>query len=83
MPDFPKPGIQFKDITTLLQNPDVFRGAIEIFYNEFKEKGINTLVGIESRGFIFAAPLALKMGCSLVLARKPGKLPWKTENISY
>jgi adenine phosphoribosyltransferase len=83
VPDFPKPGIQFKDITTLLQNPEAFREAIEVFYNEFKEKGINTIVGVESRGFIFAAPLALKMGCSLVLARKPGKLPCHTITEEY
>ena len=78
VPDFPKPGIQFKDITTLLQDPDVFKEAIEAFYDAFKDKGIDVIVGIESRGFIFAAPLALKLGCRFVLARKPGKLPSET-----
>ena len=77
VPDFPKPGIQFKDITTLLQDTDVFQGTINIFYQQFKDKEIETVIGIESRGFIFAAPLALKLGCSLAIARKPGKLPMK------
>ena len=75
VPDFPKLGIQFKDITTLLQDTDVFQETIDIFYRQFKNKKIDTVVGIESRGFIFAAPLASKLGCSLAIARKPGKLP--------
>ena len=78
VPDFPKPGIQFKDITTLLQDKNAFRAAIEAFYSVFKDEEIDVIVGIESRGFIFAAPLALRMGCRFVLARKPGKLPSKT-----
>ena len=75
IPDFPKAGIQFKDITTLLQDLDAFRQSIDIFSNRFKDKQIDVVVGIESRGFIFAAPLALELGASFVLARKPGKLP--------
>ncbi len=75
IPDFPQPGIQFKDITTLLMDPEIFSECIEIFYQEFKDSDINVVVGIESRGFIFAAPLALKLNCSLALARKPSKLP--------
>jgi adenine phosphoribosyltransferase len=78
VPDFPKPGIQFKDITTLLQDKNAFRAAIEAFYSVFKDEEIDVIVGIESRGFIFAAPLALRMGCRFVLARKPGKLPSET-----
>ena len=78
VPDFPKPGIQFKDITTLLQDKDAFRAAIEAFYSVFKDEEIDVIVGIESRGFIFAAPLALRIGCRFVLARKPGKLPSET-----
>ena len=78
VPDFPKPGIQFKDITTLLQDQDAFKESIEAFYDVFKDKEIETVVGIESRGFIFAAPLALKLGCRFVLARKPEKLPGET-----
>ena len=78
VPDFPKPGIQFKDITTLLQDKNAFRAVIEAFYSVFKDEEIDVIVGIESRGFIFAAPLALRMGCRFVLARKPGKLPSET-----
>ena len=83
IPDFPKPGIQFKDITTLLQDQYAFKEAIDAFYNEFKDKQIDVIVGIESRGFIFAAPLALKLGCSLAIARKPGKLPYETVSAEY
>ena len=83
VPDFPKPGIQFKDITTLLQDTDVFQETIDIFYQQFKDKEIETVVGIESRGFIFAAPLVLKLGCSLVIARKPGKLPYESVKEEY
>ena len=79
VPDFPKPGIQFKDITTLLQDKDAFGESIEAFYSAFKDKEIDVIVGIESRGFIFAAPLALRMGSRFVLARKPGS---NTRNIS-
>ena len=83
VPDFPKPGIQFKDITTLLQNPDAFGETIDFFYNTFKNKNIDVIVGIESRGFIFAAPLSLKLGCKFALARKPGKLPYNTISEEY
>ena len=83
VPDFPKPGIQFKDITTLLQDQDAFKEVIISFYNAFKDKKIDVIVGIESRGFIFAAPLALKLGCRFVLARKPGKLPSETITEEY
>ena len=78
VPDFPKLGIQFKDITTLLMEHDAFNYCIDIFYQEFKDENIDAVVGIESRGFIFAAPLALKLGCRFVIARKPGKLPSAT-----
>ena len=78
IPDYPKPGIQFKDITPILQNPKLFGNVIDIFYDRYKSEKIDVIVGIESRGFIFAAPLALKMGCRFVLARKPGKLPSET-----
>ena len=83
VPNFPKPGIQFKDITTLLQDQDAFKEAIEAFYTAFKDEKIDVIVGIESRGFIFAAPLALKLGCRFVLARKPGKLPSETVREKY
>ena len=83
IPDFPKPGIQFKDITTLLQDIDVFQETIDIFYQQFKDKEIEAVVGIESRGFIFAAPLALKLDCKFALVRKPGKLPSDTVAEEY
>ena len=83
IPNFPKPGIQFKDITTLLQNNDAFGETIDFFYNTFKNNNINVIVGIESRGFIFAAPLSLKLGCKFALARKPGKLPSDTISEKY
>ena len=78
IPDYPKPGIQFKDITPILQTPELFGNVIDIFYDRYKSEKIDVIVGIESRGFIFAAPLALKLGCRFVLARKPGKLPGET-----
>ena len=83
VPDFPKPGIQYKDITTLLEDHKNFKNVMEIFYNKFKNEQIDVIVGIESRGFIFATPLALKIGCKLVLARKPGKLPRDTIKEKY
>jgi len=83
IPDYPKPGIQFKDITPILQNPKLFGNVIDIFYDRYKSEKIDVIVGIESRGFIFAAPLALKLGCSLAIARKPGKLPYDTVSEEY
>ena len=83
VPDFPKSGIQFKDITTLLQDQYAFKEVIEAFYDAFKDQKIDVIVGIESRGFIFAAPLALQLGCRFVLARKQGKLPSETVTEEY
>ena len=83
IPDFPKPGIQYKDITPLLQNYETFQGVISLFSEEFSRKKIDVIVGIESRGFIFAAPLALKLECSFALARKKGKLPYKVVSQNY
>ena len=83
IPDYPKPGIQFKDITPILQNPELFGNVIDIFNDRYKNEKIDVIVGIESRGFIFAAPLALKLGCSLAIARKPGKLPYETVSAEY
>ena len=83
IPGFPKPGIQFKDITPILQDPELFGNVIGIFYDRYKSKNIDVIVGIESRGFIFSAPLALKLGCSLAIARKPGKLPYETVSAEY
>jgi adenine phosphoribosyltransferase len=83
IPDYPKPGIQFKDITPILQDPELFGNVIDIFHDRYKSEKIDVIVGIESRGFIFAAPLALKLGCSLAIARKPGKLPYETVSAEY
>ncbi len=83
VPDFPKPGIQFKDITTVLKDKDVFSETIDILSQMYKDKGITKVVGIESRGFIFGAPLAYNLKAGLVLVRKPKKLPAETIQEEY
>lgn len=83
IPDFPKPGISFKDITPLLLNPKKMEQVIEVFANYTKDKNINKIACIESRGFIFGAILAYKLGLGLVPIRKKGKLPFKTIQASY
>ena len=83
IPDFPKPGILFRDITPLLQNPKAFRAAINAFAERYKEKRIDKIMCVESRGFLFGAPLAHKLGVGLAIVRKPGKLPWKTRSVQY
>jgi len=83
IPDFPKKGIIFKDITPLLSNAEAFNTVIKNFADEFKGKGITKIVGIESRGFIFGSALAHEMGIGLVLVRKKGKLPYKTISASF
>ncbi|NUO79274.1 adenine phosphoribosyltransferase [candidate division KSB1 bacterium] len=81
--DFPKPGIGFKDITTLLKEPQPFREVIEQFAAHFAGRKVQKIVGIESRGFIFGAPLALKLNAGFVPARKPKKLPAATVREEY
>ena len=83
IPDFPKKGIQFKDITPLLANAELFAEAINWFADSVKDLGIEVIAGIESRGFIFGSALALKMGVGFVPIRKPGKLPYKTYKEEY
>lgn len=83
IPDFPKPGIVFKDITPLLGNPDLFSKVVEVFAKRYQEKKVQAVVAIESRGFLFGAPLALRLGIPLVPVRKKGKLPFKTHEVSY
>lgn len=78
VPDFPKPGIQFKDVTTLVKNGPAFREIIDGWVERYKDRGITAIVGAESRGFIFGAALAYAMGLPFVPARKPGKLPAET-----
>jgi adenine phosphoribosyltransferase len=75
IPDFPMPGIIFRDITPLLKDPAGFKAAIDLFVDRFREERIDVVVGIESRGYIFGAPLAYALGAGLVPVRKPGKLP--------
>ena len=83
VPDFPKKGILFKDITTLLRDPEAFRLAIDGLVERVKESNVDVVVGVESRGFIFAAPIALKLGAGFVPVRKLGKLPAKTVSVNY
>ena len=83
IPDFPVKGIQFKDITTALQQPDCLRWMRDEMVNLYKEKGITKIVGIESRGFIIAPAVAMELGVGFVPIRKPGKLPAETVEISY
>lgn len=83
VPDFPKPGILFYDITGVLTNPEAFKYCLDQLYELYKDSEIDAIAGVESRGFIFAAPLAEKMGLPLVLIRKKGKLPGDTYECSY
>ena len=83
IPDFPKEGILFRDITPLIANPEAFRELIGQMAAILKEKKVDVIVGPEARGFIFSAALAEAMGVGLVLARKPGKLPYKTISYEY
>ena len=83
IPDFPVKGIQFKDITTALQQPECLRWMRDEMVNLYKNKGITKIVGIESRGFIIAPAVAMESGVGFVPIRKPGKLPAETVEISY
>jgi adenine phosphoribosyltransferase len=83
VPDFPKKGIVFKDITPVLADPGLFRGVIDALAERHADLGITKVVGIESRGFLFAAPLAIALGAGLAIVRKPGKLPWRTVREVY
>jgi len=83
IPDFPKQGILFRDITTLLNNPTAFKKVINEMAKMLKGKKIDYIVAAESRGFIFGGALAYKLGCGFVPVRKPGKLPYKTYKASY
>ncbi|MBP2652958.1 MAG: adenine phosphoribosyltransferase [Firmicutes bacterium] len=79
--DFPEPGIRFKDITTLLKNGPAFRQAIDVLVNNYKDEGIDLVIGPEARGFAVGAPVAYALGVGFVPVRKPGKLP--AEKLSY
>lgn len=83
VPDFPIEGILFKDITPLLRDPDAFRHAVDVLAERYIDQRIDQVVAIESRGFIFGAPLAYKLGAGFVPVRKPGKLPADTIQVEY
>ena len=83
IPDFPRPGIQFKDITPVLADPRLFSGCVDLLTEKFKPGAVDTVVGIDARGFIFAAAAALKLGAGFVPVRKKGKLPYQTHEQSY
>jgi len=83
IPDFPKEGIIFKDITTLLQDSAAFKKSVDLLAGKFKKENIDLVVGIEARGFIFGAALAYKLGAGFVPVRKKGKLPAKTKSVTY
>jgi adenine phosphoribosyltransferase len=83
VPDFPKPGILFRDITPLLSNPAAFRRAVVDMANPFRTAKIDVVAAAEARGFIFAAPVAMELNAALVPIRKPGKLPYQTQSLTY
>ena len=83
VPNFPKEGIDFKDITTLMQNGEAFKYTIDQFVNELKDQNIDIIVGPEARGFLMGTPVAYALGVGFVPVRKPGKLPYETESYEY
>lgn len=83
IPDFPEPGILFRDVTTLLAEPVAFQYAVDALAERFADSKPDYIVGIESRGFIFGTPVALKLGCGFVPVRKPGKLPAAVYGVEY
>jgi adenine phosphoribosyltransferase len=83
IPDFPKPGIQFKDITPVLADARLFSGSIDLMTQNFKPGTVDAVVGIDARGFIFAAAAAMKLGAGFVPVRKKGKLPYQTHEQEY
>jgi adenine phosphoribosyltransferase len=83
VPDFPKPGVVFKDITPLLADGETFRSALDLLGDRYRDKGIQVVVGVEARGFIIGSTLAYKLGAGHVLIRKAGKLPLRTHRAVY
>jgi adenine phosphoribosyltransferase len=83
IPDFPKKGIIFRDITPLLSDGKAFRKAIDAIGDRFIDKKVDVVVGVEARGFIMGAALAYKLGAGVILIRKPGKLPYNTHKVTY
>jgi adenine phosphoribosyltransferase len=83
IPDFPKPGILFYDITTMLKDAGAFKEAVALMLEPYREMKIDAVVGMESRGFIFSAPMAIELGAGFVPVRKLGKLPAETVSVEY
>ena len=83
IPDFPVKGINFRDVTTLFKNAECLQIMVDELYEIYKDKGITKIVGIESRGFVMASALAVRLGAGIVLCRKPGKLPAQTVQETY
>lgn len=83
IPHFPTPSIEFRDITPILRDPDAFRSVVDLFAEQYGDTNLNTIVGMEPRGFLLSAPLAYRMGVSLVPARKLGHLPGPTYQAEY
>jgi len=83
IPDFPKPGILFRDITTLLKDKKAFKIAVNVLSNKYKNKKIDKVVAVEARGFILGGAVAEKLGAGFVPVRKKGKLPWRTNSVTY
>src|SRR5579885_2065162 len=83
IPDFPKPGILFKDITPLLADPDAFQYAIQQLCEHYRDQEVDAIAAAEARGFLFASPMALLLKRPLIPLRKPGKLPYRTYSLKY
>ncbi|WP_038182676.1 adenine phosphoribosyltransferase [Vibrio rhizosphaerae] len=83
IPDYPKPGILFRDVTSLMEDAQAYRATIQLLVERYKDMGFTKVVGTEARGFLFGAPLAIELGIGFVPVRKPGKLPRKTLAESY
>ncbi|QYJ77542.1 adenine phosphoribosyltransferase [Shewanella acanthi] len=83
IPNYPKEGILFRDVTSLLEDAQAYRATIDLLYQQYREQGFTKVVGTEARGFLFGAPLALALGIGFVPVRKPGKLPRATVSQSY
>lgn len=83
VPDFPKPGVMFKDITPLLKDPEAFRQCIDALAERYEKQAIDAVTAVEARGFIVGTVLAYRLGRGMIPIRKAGKLPWKTEKVEY
>ena len=83
IPDFPKPGILFRDVTTLIQNPKAFKTSVDLLVQKYEGKKIDKVVAVEARGFIFGAAVAHRLNAGFVPVRKKGKLPYKTNSVTY